>query len=183
MKVAYLGWGSLVWDPRDLQFRSEWFSDGPLLPLEFARESRDRRITVVITSGSPFVRSLWTLSSLGSVESARANLAAREGIADEKVACSIGVWQGTSQNKSEVDLEIGSWASRLNLDAVVWTNLKARFDGQHRLASADEIVGHMRKLSHEQRAAAERYVRKAPRQIDTPYRRQLELALGWTAVG
>jgi hypothetical protein len=89
MKIACLEWGSLVWDPRSLHVRSEWFADGPLLPIEFARESKDKRVTLVITPGSPPLRSLWALSSLDSVDAAKADLALREEIKDKNVQYSI----------------------------------------------------------------------------------------------
>ena len=89
MKIACLGWGSLVWDPRSLHVRSYWFADGPLLPIEFARESKDGRVTLVITPSSPPVRSLWALSSLDSVDAAKADLVLREEIKEENVRYSI----------------------------------------------------------------------------------------------
>jgi hypothetical protein len=179
MKIAILGWGSLVWDPRSLHIRAGWFTDGPLLPVEFARESKDKRVTLVITPGSPVVRSLWALSSLESVEAATADLAFREEIKDENDPYSIGLWKQAPQAQAIVDPEIGQWATRLELDAVIWTRLKPRFGEQERIATADEVVTYLRGLSPEQQANAERYVRMTPRQIDTPYRRRLEQEFGW----
>ena len=37
--IAILGWGSLIWDPRDLQFDGQWRENGPLFPIEFSRPS------------------------------------------------------------------------------------------------------------------------------------------------
>jgi hypothetical protein len=48
MKIVILGWGSLIWDPRDLPHQEPWLDDGPKLPLEFSRISKDRRLTLVI---------------------------------------------------------------------------------------------------------------------------------------
>lgn len=182
MKIACLGWGSLVWDPRSLHVRSVWFGDGPLLPIEFARESKDKRVTLVITPGSPLVRSLWALSSLDSVDAAKDDLALREEIKDENIQFSIGVWQQAGQAQADIDPEIVQWATRLNLDAVIWTKLKPRFDEQERVATEEEVITHLHALSHEQRANAERYVRMTPRQIDTPYRRRMEKEFGWSSL-
>lgn len=52
MTLACIGYGSLIWSPRDLsnhlKHGDRWFGDGPALPVEFARESDRRRITLVI---------------------------------------------------------------------------------------------------------------------------------------
>ena len=39
MKIACLGWGSVIWDPRALPIQREWFKDGPFAPVEFTRQS------------------------------------------------------------------------------------------------------------------------------------------------
>ena len=52
MKIAVLTWGSLVWERRELQAASDFVADGPLLPIEFCRISRDGRLTLVL-EGTP----------------------------------------------------------------------------------------------------------------------------------
>lgn len=53
MKIACLGWGSLIWNPGDLKIKTEdWFSGGPILPIEFVRISTDKRVTLVIDEES-----------------------------------------------------------------------------------------------------------------------------------
>lgn len=36
-KIAFLVLGSLMWDRRTLPIVGEWMTDGPVLPIEFAR--------------------------------------------------------------------------------------------------------------------------------------------------
>jgi hypothetical protein len=182
MKIACLGWGSLVWRPENLHVRSTWFMDGPLLPVEFARQSSDNRITLVLVPGLPVVRSLWAIMSLDDLEAAKKDLAAREGIRDENIRYSIGVWDTKTSPQNEIETEINRWAGTMGLDAVVWTSLKPRFANQERTPSADEVVDYLRKLSHEEQANATEYIRKAPRQIDTDYRHRIEQEFGWSPV-
>lgn len=48
MNITILGWGSLIWDQRDLPISGDWQLGGPALPIEFSRISRDGRLTLVI---------------------------------------------------------------------------------------------------------------------------------------
>ena len=77
--IACLGWGSLIWDLGDLPIRRCWFEDGPLIPLEFARESQDGRITLVVELSARPVRSLWALLDGENLEEMRERLRVREG--------------------------------------------------------------------------------------------------------
>jgi len=181
MLIGCLGWGSLVWDPRNLPIQGPWFTDGPLLPIEFARQSRDDRITLVLVPGRPLVRSLWTVLSVVNLREACAALGQREGMRGQGVQRRIGAWaRGDPPEGGELAERIEAWAAPLGLDAVIWTALPPRFQGvSGRVPSAWEVVAHLDALQGDARQRAEEYVRRAPRQIDTDYRRYIELKLGW----
>jgi len=178
--IACLGWGSLIWDPQELPCRGGWSDDGPLLPIEFARESGGDRITLVICEVSVRVRALWTLLDALDIQTARQKLAAREGIKG-RIDLDIGFWERASGKAHGLQSEtIATWAARQDLDGVVWTNLPCGFrNSREVMPSADAVVAHLRALDATKRPKAEEYVRRAPMQIATPYRRSIEKELGW----
>lgn len=180
MKIACLGWGSLVWDPRELPIRRHWFEDGPLLPVEFLRQSQDNRITLVLAEGRSPIRSLWALMDMDNLEAAAEALRRREGTAKANPH-HIGRW---SNGEAEPPLFcLADWAIANGIDGVVWTALPPKFGGEDRSPTVAEVVGHLQSLRGAERDNAERYVRRTPPQIDTPIRREIEAALGWTSHG
>jgi len=182
--IACLGWGSLVWDPRDLPMRGRWHSDGPLLPIEFVRESgakgkseRGDRITLVICADAPRVRSYWTPLDVSDLESARQRLARREGMKAQKA---VGFWDRAGNGGSGQEIApIAAWAVAHDLSGVVWTDLSCKFDGDAVKPTIEQVLAFLNSLDDEKKALAEDYVRQAPAQIDTPYRRLLAERLGW----
>lgn len=179
MLIACLGWGSLVWDPRELPVRREWFADGPLLPIEFARQSSGDRVTLVLLEKAPVVHSLWALMSVSELNVAKEALANREGMTGKDKTKNIGFWRG-DQNSAGLSVEdIAEWANRVDIEAVIWTALCPTFSDEYSPGLADKVIDHLRSLSHEKRLNAERYVRRTPRQIDTQVRRRIEREFGW----
>jgi hypothetical protein len=181
MRIACLGWGSLIWDPRDLPVQGDWQHDGPWLPIEFARQSADDRMTLVCVPGYQHqVQSLWILLSSPTIEAGRETLRQREGIAKKNIDSHIGLWLSGQHTPSDIGALIASWAIIQNLDAVIWTNLPPKFRGQdNRVPTATEVINHLAHLSGETREKAEKYIRLAPPQIRTPYREAIEQALQW----
>ena len=180
-KIACLGWGSLVWDARELPIRTGWFNDGPLAPVEFLRQSKDGRITLVIAEGVQYVRVLWALMDATNIEDARRALGAREGIPDRNYSKHVGAWQPSDGAPPAVVPTLNRWTESFGLDGVVWTALPPKFGEQEGYrSSADEVSAYLAGLEGRTRELAEQYVRNAPRQIDTPIRRHLEAALHWT---
>jgi hypothetical protein len=177
--IACIGWGSLIWDPRDLLVQREWFKDGPLLPVEFARKSQDGRITLVITPGMKPVRTLWALMNTDDLEKAKDSLRKREETTGKRIH-SVASEEEIDQDVT-VKQTIQKWLKENDLDDAIWTGLPPKFnDTDDKVATPDEILAYLRGLKAEERHAAEEYVRKTPPQIDTEYRRLIERELGWT---
>ncbi|MGD9713047.1 MAG: hypothetical protein AB7V46_13390 [Thermomicrobiales bacterium] len=185
MKIACLGWGSLVWHPGNLPLSCKWKKDGPALPIEFARESSRSRITLIISDVPDTVVSLWALMSVDTLDAAKFALAKREDVPDEYIQYSIGWWRkldGASHGRG-ADV-IAKWAPAYDLDAVVWTNLKPGFKkGAKTVPPYADVLKYFQGLIERgEHAPAEEYVRKAPEQVMTPYRRSLQKDLGWTPI-
>ncbi len=178
--IACLGWGSLIWDPRGLPIQRQWFADGPMAPVEFLRQSRDGRMTLVLGGSAARVRVLWAVMDTTEIQVAREALRLREGISQERVDPDIGVWIAGAETP-ELIAGLPQWAAAHGVEAVVWTRLGARFAGKAgNVPTADQVIAHLTGLTGTARENAERYIRSAPRQIDTIYRRQIEAALHWT---
>ncbi|RVA06538.1 hypothetical protein EN938_05865 [Mesorhizobium sp. M7A.F.Ca.US.001.02.1.1] len=179
MAIACLGWGSLIWCQKALPVIGGWQTDGPLMPIEFTRQSNDKRITLVITPDAPPLRTLWVALSVKTLAEAKAVLAAREGISDANIKHSLGAWSAGGGSPHG----IGDWAAGKGLAHVVWTALKPKMGTEYRTPSIAEVLAHLTGLSGHDRDRAEEYVRMTPRQITTPYRAAIEQALGWTPQG
>ncbi|NIK86839.1 hypothetical protein FHS83_000157 [Rhizomicrobium palustre] len=181
MIIACIGWGSLIWDPRGLPIQRQWFNDGPFVKVEFARQSTDNRITLVIQDTAKPVRALWAIMDCSDLNTARQALKLREGIGDKNFEKDIGHWKDGDAEPSTIQ-NLPEWAKVHSLDAVVWTALPPKFKGPPKMENptVEQVIAHLRSLDGNQRENAERYVRLAPRQIDTPYRRRIEAELGWT---
>ena len=176
--IACLGWGSLTWDLRGLPIQRYWFDDGPLVPVEFARQSQNGRMTLVIVDDARPVRSLWALMDARTEDDAREHLRKREGILARNATKQVGSWpSGTTTGI--VGLE--EWARSRNLDAVVWTALPPQLDIVKGCPPTEvEVMDYVRGLTGARRNVAEQYVRRTPRQIDTAFRRRMEAEFNWT---
>ncbi len=84
--IACLGWGSLIWEPRNLAVEGQWQTDGPKLPVEFTRVSGGERLTLVITEGAAPVTVLWSRMTVASLDDGIKNLSEREGASPAAIA-------------------------------------------------------------------------------------------------
>ncbi len=177
MTIVCLGWGSLIWNPDSLKVKGEWQSDGPSLPIEYARQSKDGRLTLVIVPGLPEVASLWIELDCSNLEQAIEALRVREGM---PTGFNVGRWPSQKQYSSSG--AIGAWAIAKGITGVVWTALPAKFRNQSsRVPTRAEAIEHFNSLSPDARLVAKNYVQRTPNQVRTQLRDAFEQELGWTA--
>jgi hypothetical protein len=194
-RIAVVGWGSLIWDQRDLPLRSPWQPDGPALPVEFTRIAADGRLTLGLRAGVADVRTLWALMSDQELEVTRAQLARRERTVPDRIGCldrhgggcldSLGsggeVGVGPSAGDGDLVRRLASWLADRQLDGVIWTALPANFEERvGRALSVRAAVSYLEQVSDDTRRRAEQYARRAPPQVRTTIRQGLERVLGWT---
>jgi hypothetical protein len=183
-RIACLGWGSLVWNPGGLPIQREWFKDGPLIQVEFLRKSENGRMTLVLHESAVAVRSLWAIMDASEIDRAREDLRAREGVCKANMDRDIRAWSAPEENSSSprLILELPQWSKARSIDAVIWTALGPKFDANTDVPTAAQVIPYLQSLTGRASEEAERYIRYAPAQIDTSYRRAIEAALQWTPV-
>jgi hypothetical protein len=179
MPIVCLGWGSLIWDPRDLPIGGAWQTDGPLLAIEFVRQSKNGRVTLTIADGVTPIPVLWAPLKVDTLDQARRSLMVREEIPEEYLDLSVGFWSHDRSSSHSEAKAIGAWALSKGCVGVVWTALKPKFFGAKGTPSADLVLGYLAGLKGDQRRLAEEYVRRTPAQIRTGYRELIEAKLGW----
>ena len=181
MKIAIIGWGSLIWQPKELAIEGDWHEDGPFLPVDFARFSGGDRLKLVILPGARLQRTLWALSQKGALEEARDSLRIREGTGLR--------FFGACLRGAKIDDNVPGcsnvlkWLTGIDLDGAVWTALGPnRPDKVPGITTEDEKLAWLRDLVARDNAHhAREYIERAPAQIDTPMRRRIREELGWGA--
>jgi len=189
LKSAVLAWGSLVWDPRELETAGGFAANGPLLPIEFCRISSDGRLTLAIdeTFGA-LCKTYSAPSGLDDLDAAIENLRAREGMT---TARAVGFVETTSGRQSDFAAQshpqavatIGAWAESLGYDAAIWTALRSNFGDWGKAGEPFSLTAAIRYLETlegqdpEKFAGALAYIRKAPPEVETPVRE--EVAKRW----
>lgn len=181
--IAVIGWGSLIWSPKELDIEPVWRPDGPRLPVEFARISSENRLTLVLVEGAPAQQTLWAVSRKATLEEAVEDLRTREGTGPR----GVGWWSAEPGHGGEwpyADV-IGTWAESRGLSGVVWTALgPTDLEKRPGRMSDAERLQYLRGLVEAGReAAAREYFERAPEQIQTPFRALVRKELGWGRLG
>lgn len=186
MRIAILGWGSLIWQPKELKYDKSfgWETDGPILPIEFARISKDGRLTLVITPNGTKVPTLYTLSDHKTTDEAVLDLAVREGSGRNSIGWYEKLKDEFFPKGFVYQDEIREWIKDKDFDVVIWTNLGEKWErkndkGKNEIINPNDRIGYLRKLKGPISTSAEQYIRKAPKQINTKYREKIEKELEW----
>lgn len=175
-QIAVLGWGSLIWQPKNLNINSLWKKDGPFLPIEYARISKDRRLTLVIKPNAKSVPVFWNYMFSNSLDDAIENLKEREQMINKNRVGFIDFKDNKHSNSyPEVIEEIKKWGKSKNLDAVVWTDLGINFKDKSRMClTIDNILTYLDGLEGPEKLQALTYINNTPKQIKTEYRDKIE---------
>ena len=183
MKIAILGWGSLIKEPGGLPIETEWHPDGPSLWIEFSRIStkgpRAGCLTLVIDErrGSE-ITTLYVLSTRTDLPQAIADLQQRERANPDDIGfCDVaaGRYAPIALGRHPKSCErIRTWARPKGFDAVIWTALPPRFKDAIGIpftpaAAMDYLNG----LPPATKELALQYIHAAPPQTMTAFRRLL----------
>ena len=184
MIVACLGWGSLCWDPGSLPVVGKWQQDGPSLRVEFARQSGTEvsdngPITLVLVDSGPACAVLWAKLDLLDLNAGVEALAKRERIKGRNIERSIGRWQTTTDPLYCHAEEIANWAKSKALNGVVRTAPPYGMKRSRRTMPELKQILHITFRSFEVKTAniAVNYIKRAPSQIVTRFRKELEAAV------
>ncbi len=187
MKIAILGWGSLIWNPQNLNYHKElgWYTEGPFLPIEFSRISSNGRLTLVIDKNAEMLQTLFAISHYEKLDEALLDLAVREGCSKGKIGYCYkdksGFFCYPVNFNFNFKSNIEKWMETTDdIDAVLWTNLSVKFNNAIGLKHTEEnVIKYLETLDENIKPLAEEYIRKAPKQIDTKMRRAIEERLNW----
>ncbi len=184
MRIAIFGWGSLIWDRRDLPITGDWQRGGPVLPIEFSRISDNGRLTLVIDERhGADVPTRFALSPCTNLDSAIADLRTREGTSSGRIGY-VNLVRNTEreyarQQHPHACDAIKAWAQAQRLDAVVWTALPSNFEEvAHRPFSVEAAVLYLKALVEPAKSRALEYLQKAPPEVMTPVR-TAAMDAGW----
>jgi hypothetical protein len=178
MKIAILGWGSLVWDPRALPLAGPWLQGGPYLPIEFTRISTDGRLTLVIDYiNGAGITVRFATSARRELDDAVEDLRQREGPTRRENIGSVTAQSDPTTVAHDRAGQIAAWCRAAGFDAAVWTALGSNFREKRGTPfTVGAAMKYLAQLGGEQRRLAFEYVNRAPAEVDTPLRRAFAAA-------
>lgn len=180
MKIAMLGWGSLLWEGGSEfdKWHGPWKCDGPTIPLEFSRISKKRigALTLVTdeSNGSP-TKVAWCLSKRPNAKDALCDLHTREGTSLENIGVvDLSPTAGVPNDAGVIGC-IYAWAKNQELDVVIWTALNSNFRNKTKQPfSVESAVSYLETLTPDAKLKAAEYIVRAPQFVRTPLRLRLQ---------
>jgi hypothetical protein len=187
VKIAILGWGSLLWDEHpefDKWHFGKWEPKGPSLPIEFSRVSgtRNGALTLVLdTEKGTVCQVAYALSKRNNPDDVICDLRCREGTTLENIGFYFANESRKQAREEEILKIIQDWASVNKIDVVIWTDLESNFQKKSKcvnkdgkLSFVDAALCHLQALDPEGKAKAAEYVWRAPSFVETPLREKLQ---------
>jgi hypothetical protein len=185
MKIAILGWGSIVWDPRSLHIVADWDKSGPTLPIEFSRISDNGRLTLVIDEQNGVdVPTRVVESALPSLNLAISDLQSREGTPYRDRIGFVDLVHRRENIRARrlhpIAFErICTWVKTTKFDAAIWTAIGPRFQKKAgERFSVAAAIRYLLALPMPTRTLALEYIRNAPAEVVTPVRKGVYAVLG-----
>jgi len=184
MKIAVIGWGSLIWNigtgKRRLHLLGggKWKRNGPLLPVEYARISSGDRLTLVLLDGAKDQPTYWAVHQSNDLGHAENNLMIREGSSKPRIIRSVTLDEKT---EDPITTQIQHWLKTTDCQAAIWTSLDSNFKEEIGPPfSTDNAIEYLKTLvRNNSETCAKDYIAKTPLQIDTDVRKQAVSKLGW----
>ncbi len=189
MRIAIIGWGSLLWDLENLtpHVKGGWgYGEGPKLPLEFSRISPKRKLSLVViidpNHGAPCPTS-FIESTRSDLDEAINDLAARERAPLERIGHAHIETDRLNSSNPPLDNILLNWLHESHFDACVWTDLPANFH----LETGDEFsisagLEYLKTLQGESLKEAKLYIDSAPKETVTPLRTALDSDAWWQSL-
>ena len=180
MKIAIIGWGSLLRYKKALEIDGEWQGDGPFLPLEFSYISKNKLLTLAILPGSRGVQTLWALSNFHDIDDAMKALKMLLKTELENIA----FISRTNENDNyritpEIVQDLLTWAEQKELEALVWVDFKSNFKQTTEMDfNEDNVIDFINDLTKIEQLAVEKYIINNPEQIETTIRQKLRTEFG-----
>lgn len=173
--VKVIAWGSLVWDPRELQITSEWRCDGPSLPIEFSRVSADGRLTLVVDPVDGGNVSTWSCDSPLTLHDAVRNLSVRERCPTVDIGWVDMASGASSPHRDATVQRLRAWCAKTGATGAVWTALPTTFMERSGMDfSVSNALLYLDGLTGTGRQRAFEYIRRAPGTTMTRFRRAFD---------
>ncbi len=184
MRIAIVGYGSLIWDLENLSpfVKGDWqIGTGPAMPVEFSRISPKRKKALVLVIDNTLDHLCQTCvieSTRNNIELAIADLAARERCKPDMIG-----YVSSCGKSLHLQASAASWLAKSGFDAVLWTSLPGNFQiEQSKAFNHKNGLDYLKTLSGDPLAEAWRYIEYAPEVTNTPFRNFLSSDPYWQSL-